>query len=94
MENIRELLMNRFGYSEQDVCVLSGDLERLDQALVPTLTKWITEGTCSDATEYSGYSVDSLCSQFDMNFIAALLTLDWIIKEPEQALPALKSGIM
>ena len=94
MHNIRELLITRFGYSEQDVRILSGDLEHLDQALVPMLTKWVAEDACSDTTEYSGYSIDSLCSQFDMNFIAALLTLDWIIKEPEQAIPALKSGIM
>ena len=94
MEKIRKLLMIRFGYSEQEVCMLSDDLKHLEQALVPLLTKWVTEGSCSDAAEYSGYSIDSLRSQFDMNFIAALLTLDWIIKDPEQALPALKSGIL
>ena len=94
MENIRELLMSRFGYSEQDVCVLCNDLEQLDQALVPVLAKWIKDGDCSDSTEYSGYSINSLCSEYEMNFIAALLTLDWIIKEPEQAIPAIKSGIM
>ena len=94
MENIRELLMSRFGYSEQDTCVLCNDLEQLDQALVPVLTKWIKDGECSDSTEYSGYSINSLCTEYEMNFIAALLTLDWIIKEPEQAIPAIKSGIM
>ena len=94
MENIRELLMSRFGYSEQDTCVLCNDLEQLDQALVPVLTKWIKDGNCLDSTEYSGYSINSLCEEYEMNFIAALLTLDWIIKEPEQAIPAIKSGIM
>ena len=94
MKNIRELLMSRFGYSEQDISVLCSDLEQLDQALVPVLTKWIKDGECSDSTEYSGYSINSLCTEYEMNFIAALLTLDWIIKEPEQAIPAIKSGIM
>ena len=94
MENIRELLMSHFGYSEQDACVLCNDLEQLDQALVPVFTKWIKDGDCSDSTEYSGYSINSLCAEYEMNFIAALLTLDWIIKEPEQAIPAIKSGIM
>ena len=94
MKNIRELLMSRFGYSEQDISVLCSDLEQLDQALVPVLAKWIKDGDCSDSTEYSGYSINSLCTEYEMNFIAALLTLDWIIKEPEQAIPAIKSGIM
>lgn len=93
MENIRNLLMSRFGYSVQDVDLLSRDLEQLDSTLVPILAKWVSDGTCSDATEYSGYSIDSLCSRFDMNFIAALLTLDWIIKEPEKALTAIKNGV-
>ena len=94
MENIRELLMSHFGYSEQDACVLCNDLEQLDQALVPVLTKWIKDSDCSDSMEYSGYSMNSLCAEYGMNFIPALLTLDWIIKEPEQAIPAIKSGIM
>lgn len=94
MENIRDLLMSRFGYSEQDADMLCSDLESIDQTLVPVLNRWIETGDCDDATEYTGYSIDSLCSEFEMNFIAAILTIDWIIKEPEQALPALKSGIM
>lgn len=94
MENIRELLMSRFGYSEQDADMLCADLKHLNQALVPILNGWIETGDCADATVHSGYSVDSLRSGFEMNFIAAILNLDWIIKEPEQALPALKSGIM
>ena len=94
MDNVRELLMSRLGYSEQDAIVLCADLERLDQALVPVLNRWIETGDCAGATVHSGYSIDSLCSEFEMNFIAAILTLDWIIKEPEQALSALKSGIM
>lgn len=94
MENIRELLVSRFGYSEQDTDMLYADLEHLDQALAQILNRWIETGDCADATVYSGYSIDSLCSEFEMNFIAAILTLDWIIKEPEQALSALKSGIM
>ena len=94
MENIRELLMSRFGYSEQDISVLCSDLEQLDQALVPVLAKWIKDGDCSDSTEYSGYSINSLRAEYEMNSIAALLTLDWIIKEPEQAISAIKGGIM
>ena len=94
MENIRELLMSRLGYSEQDANMLCGDLGQVDQKLVLVLKRWVEDGSCTDATEYSGYSIDSLCSEFEMNFIAALLTLDWIIKEPEQAISALKSGIM
>lgn len=94
MKNIRELLMSRFGYSEQDISVLCSDLEQLDQALVPVLAKWIKDGDCSDSTEYSGYSINSLRAEYEMNSIAALLTLDWIIKEPEQAISAIKGGIM
>lgn len=94
MENIQKYLMSRLGYSEQDACVLCGDLEQLDRSLVPLLTRWVQDGTCSDDTEYGGYSLNSLCADCGMNFVAALLTLDWIIKEPEQAVTALRTGIL
>lgn len=94
MENIRELLMSRLGYSEQDVNVLCCDLVQLDQRLVQALNRWIAEGDFDDETKYSGFSINILRSEYEMNFIAAILTLDWIIKVPDQALPALKSGIM
>lgn len=94
MENTKDLLVLRFNYSEQEACMLCNDLDNLDQTLVPVLSRWIKNGNCSDSTEYCGYSINSLCMEFEMNFIAALLTLDWIIKDPEQAIPALQSGIM
>lgn len=94
MENIDEILKSRLGYSEQDTVRLCGDLKQLDQSLLPLLDKWVKDSSFTDTSEYHGYSIKSLCAEYDMNFIAALLTLDWIIKEPKRATAALEGGIM
>ena len=93
MNNIQKLLMQRLNYSEQDSKMLCEELNKIDDALLPALNCWIKDIECIDITEYNGYSISSLCADYDMNFIAALITLDWIIKEPEAAIDALKDGL-
>lgn len=93
MKDIQELLVQRLNYSEQDSKIVCEDLNRIDNALLPALNNWIKDIEYIDNTEYNGYSISSLCADYDMNFIAALITLDWIIKEPETAIDALKDGI-
>jgi len=92
-EKLKELLMQRLGYTPQEAEMLAGDLSRLDPALVPLLERWEAYGTESDAQMFHGFSVDSLRQGSGLNFIAALLTLDWVIREPEKASAAIRQGI-
>lgn len=91
--NINELLMERLGYTSHEADMLADDLCKLQPELVPLLERWICEGIECDSTMFYGYSIDTLCSSSKMNFIAALLTLDWLLREPEKALPIIQSGI-
>lgn len=94
MENIRKLLEHRLNCSSHEAQILCDDLAKIDCTLLPALNKWITEEGDIEETEYNGYSIASLCENYDMNFIAALLTIDWLIKEPKKAITALESGII
>lgn len=94
MENIKEVILSRFNCSEQDAVHITSKLETLDSTLVPVLDCWVKDIDYSNSDEYSGYSLASLQRDYGMNFLAALLTIDWIIKEPTQAIPALQDGIM
>lgn len=93
MKDIRNIVMERLSCSEKDAVILCDNLKKIDSTLVPVLHRWIDTGDRADATTYRGYSIDTLCSDYGMNFIAALLTVDWIIKEPEAAVLALQDGI-
>ena len=94
MKELMEILEKRYEYSDDELEMLRGDLGELDASLMLLLEKWKSDENYSDITEYSGYSLDSLRRDYGMNFIAALLTLNWIIKDPKQAVPAIESGIM
>lgn len=93
MKDIQNIVMERLSCSEKDAVILCDNLKKIDSTLVPVLHRWIDTGDGADATTYRGYSIDSLYSDYGMNFIAALLTVDWIIKEPETAVLALQEGI-
>lgn len=94
MNRMQNALIERLGYSEQDAAALCTSLEGLDQQLVPVLQRWLETGKSLDAILYHGHSIDSLCADYGMNFIAAILTLDWLIKEPDIAMAAIEQGIM
>ena len=94
MENIKAVILSRFECSEQDAAHIVSKLDALDSTLVPILEGWVKNADYSNSDEYSGYSLASLQRDYGMNFIAALFTIDWIIKDPKQAIPALQGGIM
>ena len=93
MKDIQNIVMERLNCTGKEAAILCDNLEKIDSTLVPVLHRWIDTGDGADATTYRGYSIDSLYSDYGMNFIAALLTVDWIIKEPEAAVLALQEGI-
>lgn len=90
---MKEILIERLGYTTREADMVCDDLKKLDPSLAPLLERWVKDGTNTDTQEFHGYTIDGLRSGSNMNFIAALLTLDWIIREPEKAIPLIKSGI-
>lgn len=94
MDNIKELLKQRLNCFENESDILYEDLKKLDSTLLPILDDWILDENTLNDINYNGYSVASLCKDYGMSFVGALLTIDWIIKEPEKALEALRNGII
>ncbi len=83
-----QLLMER-GYTEHNAQLVAKEITNLHKELIPLWQIWVTNGTCSDY-EQDGYSIKGLMKKLSMQFPAALLTIDWLIKEPEKAKVALK----
>ncbi|MBR4039926.1 MAG: hypothetical protein IKJ11_07495 [Clostridia bacterium] len=90
---MKAIIMERLNCSEKRAAVIEHDLKEITPALQPLLDRWLRDGHCEDATQYHGYSLNRLVSEMGMRFTGALLTLDWIIKEPEEALKALSEPI-
>jgi hypothetical protein len=54
--------------------------------------QWWYDGTLDAELELHGYTLKRLLDDYAFNPINALLTLDWLLREPEMALAALDEG--
>ncbi len=73
------------GYPERFIDVVSKELLSISDALKPIVENWLTTG---EEKDYScdGYSLLELCNTKQLKYPAAVLTMDWIIKEPDVAI--------
>lgn len=90
---MKEIIMERLQCPEKRAAVIENYLKEISPELAPLLDKWLRDGHCEDDTQYHGCSLNQLIRDKGLRFTGALLTLDWIIKDPEAALKALAQPI-
>lgn len=79
-------------YPEKQASLVASELMAIDCSLVPLLEDWIETDTESNYS-VPGFSLMNLKDKYRMTYPAALLTIDWLIKEPEVAAKAINRGI-
>lgn len=90
---MKELIMQRIGCTEKEADSIVKDLSRISPELKPVLDCWCDTGEVDGQIGAEGYSLKRLMDEYDMKFTGALLTLDWLLKDPETAKKALCYGI-
>ena len=91
MKRIKQKLMER-GYNEKQAIVTAKELLTIDEMLKGAISLWMDKDEETDFT-IEGVCLLNLKAKFKMTYPAALLTMDWVIKEPEKAKNALIKGI-
>lgn len=86
---IKVLIQN--GYDAPAAEVVSNEIVLLSEELVPLYKEWANEKAELDYN-VEGLSLLELKDAFNMTYPAALLTIDWLIKEPEVAIKAILLG--
>lgn len=89
---IQEILMQR-GYSERNAKLVANELIDIASQLIIHRDKWLDDKSYNADYVVGEFSISRLCDERRMNYPAALLTLDWLIKEPKAALKSLNRGI-
>lgn len=89
--NVESILLKR-GYKPQQAKSVSVSLQKIDNTLKPLLENWLSYEKEIDYN-VNGISISFLMQKFKMLYPAALLTLDWLIREPEKATNAINRGI-
>lgn len=90
-DTIIAILIER-GYKESNAKAAAQPLQLLSSPLDAMFYKWIETEETEDFSAHD-YSIATFINDWDMKYPAALLTMDWILKEPEAAIRELKKGI-
>lgn len=79
------------GYQSKMAEMVAGELKNVDNSLSSYVVSWLKD----EFTDFEshGYSISGLMKERNMTYPAALLTIDWLIKEPEAAKKSLNRGI-
>ena len=88
---MKEILINR-GFTKKQASRLTEELSNIDERLKTALEKWLKDGAETDFSA-EGFSVIGLKQQYEMTYPAALLSIDWVLKDPDNAVKCIKKGL-
>lgn len=92
METIKNILIER-GYPEKPATLVAEKLAHISPSLKPSLDAWLKDGKETDESA-EGFSTSSLMQkQKGMTYPAALLSIDWLLREPQKAKTIIEKGI-
>lgn len=92
-DEIKNLIQSKYPdkYPDNKISVLDASLDKMTPAVRKSLENFLQSGQREDINVL-GYSIDKLMNEHGMNEVAAYLTIDWILREPDQALQSLQRG--
>jgi hypothetical protein len=82
-EKIANILINEYGYSDHAAEVTAADLLNLQPLLQPVLQAWLDTRAITEV-EVQGFSINQLMAR-EYTFPSALISLDWLLTEPDVA---------
>ena len=91
VENIIKTLIEKKNYDKVQTERLAPKIEALPEEIKEALNTWVESDKISEV-EYNGYTVEK--EKPSMTTLAAFLMLDWIRKDPKNALKALKQVVI
>ena len=89
---VYRILIER-GYSEHSAKLATAELMHISDPLDKMLRRWLKNEREQPDYSYGGHSIHTLQRERGMRYPAALLTMDWLMKEPEKAVRSLTKGI-
>lgn len=91
-EEIITVLATKFQYSREDAKLIADKIYCAKHEIQDAFFRFLEVSALPDIT-FEDVHVKQLIDEYGMDPIAALLTMDWIIREPKKAKAALKRGI-
>lgn len=89
---VKKLLERSKDYSMAEANFLFAELEHKTEGTKQAIEKWVSTGE-KTILHAQNWTSSDLEKEYTMNYIASVLTIDWIIREPDMAEKALKRGL-
>jgi len=94
MDNKNWEFLKKIGYPEGIGKKLATDLDTLSPELKPLWQAYMENNEDQRDFSVGDFSIRKLVEKDGMNYVAAILTIDWFIKEPQAALDGYrKAGV-
>jgi hypothetical protein len=91
-DKLVSILVNEHGYSEYSARVTANDLIKLDPQLYEALDRWMAYGMMTEV-EVANFSTGALMRDKGFTYPAALIAMDWLLKEPQVAAKELSKDV-
>ena len=91
-EKIVSILINEYAYSDYVAEVTANDLLNIQPQLQPALQAWLDSRSFTNI-EVQGFSINQLMER-KYAFPSALISMDWLLTEPEVAINELTDELM
>jgi hypothetical protein len=89
-ERIKEILVQKEGYSPRSAESTANDLENIkDSEIYQALIRWIESGKKTNVARGS-FSCRQLMADLGMKYPAALIFLDWYCEDPKTAMESIR----
>jgi hypothetical protein len=85
-------LLSDFRYPQPGAQLIASKLIACDLSIQKAFWEWWQSGVIPLKLEVAGFSMERLIREHEMKPIAAFLTLDWLLREPEKAKKSLQKG--
>jgi hypothetical protein len=89
-EQITEKLLTEWDYQESQVSGVVDKLMAMEPSLIKSFEHWFATGELPEEPLFSGFNPQNTWNTFGLKPPAIFLLLDWIRREPEEAIPALE----
>lgn len=90
-ENIISILINREGYDPERAKLVAAECMNMSPELMTLFNDWLDNRGDHFDYEAQGYKLSDMIRTRGLKYPAALLDMDWLIKEPEKAKPVIDS---
>jgi hypothetical protein len=91
-DHIAARLTRDFGYTELEARTSADVLVQSDPRIQQAFWCWWQGGAVDDTLQIEGYTAKRLVTDERLHPVAAFTTLEWIRRDPQEALSAIRSG--